>query len=202
MHIDVFTRHSADCPHKDDRYWKRCRCRKWFYIDSSRKRIPAMTRSWQEAEAKARKMEQEAEAREKAAAIGLILPATPTSKTVRQAVEHFLANKKQAGLSKNFLQKYNRELPHFANWCETRLLDFNSITLLQLEEYRATWTGTVTTRRKRQERLRSFFKYCLRHRWVSYNVASDLEPIKGNVAPKMPLEEVEYERVLAAVDNY
>ena len=52
--VSVFTRHTSDCPHKNDRYYKGkgCRCRKSLYIneDGKDRRISAKTRSWEQAE--------------------------------------------------------------------------------------------------------------------------------------------------------
>lgn len=42
----VFTRHSADCKHKTQRYYRECRCRKWIYVYGKNQRISARTRSW------------------------------------------------------------------------------------------------------------------------------------------------------------
>src|ERR1035437_9117318 len=50
--ITVFTRHAPDCPKKDDRYWRRCKCRKALYIyeDGRDRIVSAKTRSWEQAE--------------------------------------------------------------------------------------------------------------------------------------------------------
>ncbi len=54
--ITVYTRHTADCPNCKDRNWRKCRCRKAFYIYAGGKygRIPARTRCWEQAEEFAR----------------------------------------------------------------------------------------------------------------------------------------------------
>ena len=50
--ITVFTRHSADCPRRDEPQWKRCNCRKSLYIRENGKAayVSAKTRSWEQAE--------------------------------------------------------------------------------------------------------------------------------------------------------
>lgn len=50
--VTVYTRHTADCPKRDNRYWKRCKCRKSLYIyEKGRDRkVSAKTRSWEQAE--------------------------------------------------------------------------------------------------------------------------------------------------------
>ena len=32
MYVEVYVRHSSNCPHKANRYYKKCRCRKWLAI--------------------------------------------------------------------------------------------------------------------------------------------------------------------------
>ena len=43
--VNVFTRHSKGCPHRDDIYWRDCHCRKGIYIyhDGHDRRISAKT---------------------------------------------------------------------------------------------------------------------------------------------------------------
>ena len=192
MTVDVFVRHSTHCPHKDDRYWKRCKCRKWPYITGSRKPISAKTRFWDEAVKQARKIEEEYATQEQANSTspgGVTPPSHNTTNvtTVREAATAFLEDKEEQNLSKNWLQKYRRELPHFASWSErkVRYIDLRRVDLIALEDYRKTWTGAPATRRKRQERLRSFFRYCIRHRWIYHNVAGDLERIQTETPPKL-----------------
>lgn len=207
MTVDVFVRHATNCAHKTDRYYKRCRCRKWLYITGSRQPVAAKTRSWDAAVEKARKIEAEyAQANHTPTGGGAPLPSGPSDSitTVREAVQAFLANKEAQNVSPNWLQKYRRELPHFAQWCEqkVRYILLAQVDLIGLEEYRKTWTGAPATRRKRQERLRSFLSYCVRHRWVAYNAAADLELIKTKTPPKLPLTRAQFAAAVAAVERY
>jgi site-specific recombinase XerD len=208
MTVDVFVRHSTDCTHKDDRYWKRCRCRKWLYIQGTRKPISAKTRSWDEAAKQARKIEEEyanqAQANSTPAGGGTLPSPSLEVTTVREAVNKFLEDKEEQNVTKNWLQKYRRELPHFASWCErkVRYIELARLDLIGLEDYRKTWTGAPATRRKRQERLRSFFRYCIRHRWISYNVAADLERIQAKTPPKLPLTREEFATAVSGVERY
>jgi hypothetical protein len=50
--VTVYTRHTADCPKRVDRYWKRCKCREALYINENRRyrKVSAKTRSWERAE--------------------------------------------------------------------------------------------------------------------------------------------------------
>jgi len=59
--LTVYTRHSARCPKVDEPHWRRCRCWKWIQGTipgrAGSMRIAAKTRSWEQAEALARKYE-------------------------------------------------------------------------------------------------------------------------------------------------
>jgi site-specific recombinase XerD len=209
MTVDVFVRHSTDCAHQNDRYWKRCKCRKWLYVGGSRKPISAKTRSWDKASEKAREIETEYNKREQtnstpASSETPPSPSTTKVKTVREAVTAFLEDKQEQNVSKNWLQKYRRELPNFASWCErkVRYIELAQVDLIGLEDYRKTWTGAPATRRKRQERLRSLFRYCIRHRWIYHNVAADLQRIQTKTPPKLPLTREQFSAVMAAVESY
>lgn len=63
--LSVYTRHAQNCDHREDINWRRCRCPKWIQGVSPDGRGPiretAKTRSWEQAEAKVRRMEQAAD---------------------------------------------------------------------------------------------------------------------------------------------
>jgi site-specific recombinase XerD len=193
MYVEVYVRHSGKCPHKANRYYKKCRCRKWLAIAGQDKRLSAETRSWETAERKAREMSVSGETR-----------ATPSGEqTVKHATQAFIEDKAQQALSKNWQRKLTRELNDFAKWCDSQVaLRLSDVTLHRLEEYRKTWTGSPLTRRKRQERLRSFFLYCLRHKWVTENSAAHLSTIKISQAPTLPLTREQFETVMKAAHKY
>jgi hypothetical protein len=55
----VYARHTPDCHHNGDTKYRRCRCPKWIdgYTNAKRVRRSAGTRSWEQAERKARLIE-------------------------------------------------------------------------------------------------------------------------------------------------
>jgi site-specific recombinase XerD len=155
-----------------------------------RKRFSAKTRSWEAAERMAKEIN---------AGPG---PESP-ARSVREAVTAFLADKDQQALSKNWQRKLKRELADFAAWCQSRvILRLGDVTLHHLENCRATWTGAPITRRKRQERLRSFFLYCVRHKWAPENPAAHLSTIKVKQPPTMPLTREQFVSVMEAAEKY
>lgn len=61
VHVTVYTRHVPECPHVQERTWRKCRCHKWLYWANKgqRYRISAKTNFWATAEEEARRKEQE-----------------------------------------------------------------------------------------------------------------------------------------------
>jgi hypothetical protein len=60
--LTIYTRHAGDCDYRDDMNWRRCRCPKWIrgVLPNGRNlRTAAKTRSWEQAEKYARKLEAE-----------------------------------------------------------------------------------------------------------------------------------------------
>jgi len=59
MHLFVYTRHSAKCPRRHDRFWRRCHCPKWIrgFLEGKPIRASAWTTDWEKAQSKAREME-------------------------------------------------------------------------------------------------------------------------------------------------
>ena len=157
------------------------------------KRLSAQTRSWETAERKARETSIPCESR----------ATTTGDQIVKQATQAFIEDKAQQALSKNWQRKLTRELNDFSKWCDSQVaLRLSDVTLHRLEEYRKTWTGSPLTRRKRQERMRSFFLYCLRHKWVTENPAAYLSTIKISQAPTLPLTREQFEGVMKAAHRY
>src|SRR5690348_9423562 len=116
MEASVYVNHSKNCPHKADRFYRRCKCRKWFYVAGSRQRISARTRSWSAADKKLANLKQQHEQPEDTGHGGNRSPAEVNPDTVREAVSKFLENKRQEGLSTAWERKLKRELLDFAAW--------------------------------------------------------------------------------------
>lgn len=84
--LNVYTRHASDCGHIADLTWRRCRCPKWIrgvLPNGDAIRESAKTRSWEQAERRARE-------REAAADPNSPTLAKPQRATVKDAVEFFL----------------------------------------------------------------------------------------------------------------
>jgi len=175
-----------DCPHRSDRFFKRCRCRKWITLLGAHLR--AGTRCWEVAQRKARILAEKSNA---------------TDMPVAEAVRLFIEDQEQQGHSKNWQYKHRRELNQFAEFCAAQAMRMTSdVTLQHVEEFRKTWSDGGTTRKKRQERIRQFFRYCLKHDWCSRNVAADLSKIKVHPTATLPLTREQFAAALAAAAKY
>lgn len=191
MEAIVYTQHSPKCPHKAKRYYRKCNCRKWIYEAVTRRRRTAGTRSWEQAERVARQLTGEATATDYG------------GKTVGKAVKLFLEDKHEQAVSKNWEGKLKRELQALDEWAgRIGVALLSELTLERLEQFRKEWKGAPVTRRKRQERLRSFFLYCAKHKWVTENVAANLSTIKVTDPPTLPLTKEQFASVLEAVPRY
>ena len=89
----VYSRHAPECAHKDEIKYRRCRCPKWIdgYVDGKRTRQSANTRSWEQAEHKARLMEEASDPTKLS---------QPVVTTIAKAVEAFMADEQGRNLSK------------------------------------------------------------------------------------------------------
>jgi integrase/recombinase XerD len=175
MDAYVFALHSSKCPHRKNKYYRKCRCRKWIYEFGARKRYSAKTRSWERAEA----------------LIAGDVAEKPKGVTLKDAVDQFLTDKRNQNVSKAWLGKFELLLE---GWAPER--EIASLTLRDLETFRDTWTGAPITKRKKQERLRSFFHYCVKHRWIPYNLAGDLSRIRIDQKPTEPLTKEAFAELL------
>jgi integrase len=188
MQISVYTRHSPKCSHRADSHYRRCRCPKWHYCAEWRKtQRSARTRSWAEAEARARKLE---------APLG----AQPVA--LADAIKGYLADILARGLTGNYHGKLTRELADLQRFCDlAHVTEVSAILLKHLEEFRSTWKGSSGTRSRQQQRLRGFFSYCVRHGWITINQAKHLSPIKIKASPTRPFTKEEYATILAGAPD-
>lgn len=141
------TRHSAECDHAGNTQWRRCRCPKWVrdVLTNGRSiRESAETRSWEQAERFARKMEADANPTS-------VDPVQPRKTTVVEAISKF-PNDEEAGGLEHSSRKKSRTLfeSQFLPFCEAhKLTRIDLLMRVDMTEFRSTWNnGDVTTHRK------------------------------------------------------
>ncbi|WP_348266518.1 site-specific integrase [Edaphobacter sp. DSM 109919] len=203
--ITIFVRHSANCPHVDDHFYKRCQCRKSlrYFHDGKQRTVSAKTRSWALAEEAKRKLEGIFRSADTANPVGTVTVEGEGKATIERAVELFLSDKRSQGLDSEVLKKYERELGRFSDFMKRRSRYFPSeIRLEDLTEFRAGWDAqypSSTTRGKVQERLRAFLRYCYESQLIDR--VPRLSPIRVDEVPTLPLSAAQYQKLLNAVAN-
>ena len=111
MQTHVYTRHKSQCPHRAKPAHRGCRCPKWIYVERTRQRISAKTRSWEAAEEKARvladgkpaaKNTDEVIEEDKPVAVADV---AEKKTTIYEAIEQFLEDKRVQNLAESTLYK-------------------------------------------------------------------------------------------------
>lgn len=191
--LSVYTRHYPPCLHTDIHY-RRCRCPKWIRGPLEAQgliRKSAKTRNWSKAERLARELERRAE--------------FPGVIEVKEAVRAYLADQAARKLSPPTLTPIRALFERrFLPWCEAhQLARLDAIRTPQLKDFRSTWECNARTARRRHERLRSFFAFCMSNGWLLTNPTDGLKkPIAPRTVPTDYFNRREFQRILGATYEY
>lgn len=202
--VTVFVRHSRNCKYFGDETCRKCRCRKhlrWTH-GGKQYRQAAKTRSWEQAEESRDKLRgQFAAASGKP--IGGVRVLADSRKTIEQALQLFVSDKRNEGVGGDVLKKYSRELGRFQEFMEKRGKFFpNEVASEDLTEFRAGWEQTYPsthTRSRVLTRLRAFLRYCYDRVWMER--IPKIASIKIEERPTLPLTDPEYEKLLKAIPD-
>jgi integrase len=148
-------------------------------------------RNWSKAERLARELERRAE--------------FPGVIDVKEAVRAYLADQAARKLSPPTLTPIRALFErHFLAWCEAhQLACLDAIRTPQLKEFRCAWECNARTARRRHERLRSFFAFCISNGWLLANPTDGLKrPIAPRTVPTDYFNRREFQRILDATDEY
>lgn len=193
--LRLIRRHLKTCRYSSSRY-RRCACPIHVYgtLGGERIRQALDLTSWEAAS-------ELVTAWSASGQIGVIRPDIPP---LKEAVDKFLADAKAQQLNWETLRKYETLLQRrFLPWCESkgyRLL--KQVNAAALVEFRKTWEDSPRYAAKNIERLRSFFRFCQRLKWVSDNPALAVKPPTARPNPTLPFTNAEMKRILAACDKY
>lgn len=193
--LAMYRRHRKRCPHQHEgRAYRRCQCTIWVdgTLHDVKIRKSLDVRDWQQAQSLVRKWEAENRQTEK----------VPKA-TVTQAWQDFLADAQVRGLRDSTLRKYRllkRQMDDFAG--SSGLSYVADLDLATLGRFRSTWKDGPRSSAKKLERLRAFFRFAQKRKWVSENPAADLKAPKIPLCPTMPFDCDEIVRTLAAVEQY
>ncbi|WP_348261797.1 tyrosine-type recombinase/integrase [Telmatobacter sp. DSM 110680] len=202
--ITIFVRHGNDakgnpCKYSGDEFSRRCNCRKHFRWtqNGTQYRRKAGTRSWEEAEEIKRQLQDQL--------AGRIPEQRPEDnvRTVTEAIDLFITDKKVRGVSDGVVARYRSELGRFQVYCEgENAFTVTRITRELLTGYASTWEEhypSSNTRASVRERLRSFLRYCFECRWLDRIPA--VPKVEANEPPTLPLTDAEYAKILRTIDS-
>jgi integrase len=195
--VFVYARHTEDCDHHDDIRYRRCRCPKWIdgYVQGKRIRRSAKTRSWEQAERKARLL---ADAAEPGA------PSPITAVKIADAVAAFSNDEQGRNLSKETTKQTKTLLErHLLSWSKQRgLTNLQDITATELVAFRATWKNNGLTANRKLSRLTGFFAFCIQNGWLSDNPATKLRRATSNSVPTDWFSRAEFRLIVDATYAY
>lgn len=194
--ITVFVRHSAGCKYAGDDFSKRCNCKKHLRWSQNGKqhRMKTGSRSWAGAEDKKRELE--------AQLTGQRTPAQNTApRTLADAIEIFMTDKKTQGITADVLGRYERELSRLRDFAEHKgVFTAAGLSRELLIEYKADWGDLYpsgNTQASVQARLKNFLRFCFDSQWM--NRIPKLSRVKVDEVPTLPLTDEEYKLLLKTV---
>src|SRR5262249_9291842 len=147
---------------------------------------------WEQAVANRRLVENKFSASTKP--VGDVRIQNDSRKTLEQAVELFLSDKRNEGVNEQVVKKYERELGRLQQFLAQRSKFFPSeIAPEDLTEFRAGWEQlypSTHTRSRVLTRLRAFLRYCFDRAWIDR--IPKIASIKIEECPTLPFTDAEY----------
>ncbi|MGA2169982.1 MAG: site-specific integrase [Terracidiphilus sp.] len=224
--ISVFTRHSADCPKKADRFWRRCSCRKSLYIYEAGKAsfMSARTRSWEKAQkladaeldkrdpVKIRLREIEAQEAAKRAAEAAAEAAKATERlTIQAALREWdlETHKKHVLGSALTIRTFMRKVEAWAK--EKGLVYLDEVTRESLRQWKVRWSPNADrlddrmgdrTQSQFQGRLQEFFGWAYNNEKIDRDPSAALLRVSVKVEPTQPTTPEQFEELLATLPKY
>ncbi len=197
LNVHVYNRHRKSCTHRA-RDWKKCDCPKWitWHRDGEEHRISADTGDWNIAAGKAHKIEMQF--RE------TLDPKPAQEQSIEAAIKLFLADKTSQQLRDSTVSKITTVFQkQFLAWCnENKLYLLREITLPHLQLWRSTWADGALASKKKQERVRGFFWFCVRNKWITDNPSLGLSRIKADSHVPDYFTHEQYIQITSAADKF
>lgn len=191
----LYRRHRAECKHRSFRE-RRCGCPIYVRgtLAGTSIRMSLDQTSWDAASKIVGRWIE-------AGAIGQI--EEQRHQTVAQAIAAFHADAADRGLSADTRNKYKLLLGRLEQFAvDQKIALLRDLNLDLLTRFRATWPGEALTKSKHQERVRAFFGWCSKRKWIEDNPAEHLTTIRVRPVPTMPFPIEEWQRIVKALDVY
>jgi integrase len=124
--------------------------------------------------------------------------------TLQSCSDAYLANRRARNIAESTLRKYKtfaKQLKEFGDAKGYVLID--QFSTVDMDEFYGGWPDGVRAKAKKLERLKGFFNFCVKRKWLRENPAADLDPPvgAGAAANKIPLSDAELTRVYEACDR-
>jgi integrase/recombinase XerD len=122
------------------------------------------------------------------------------SLSVEEACAKFLADCKARNLSMAIIKKYRYVTKELVERFSGRSV--RGISVDDVREMRNGWKYAPLTAVKRLEYVRTIFSFCVSSGWMQVNPAKGIKPPQVRPTPTLPFSEVEWERIVWALDSY
>ena len=196
--LGLYRRHQTHCPHLlKGRAHLRCPCPLWAdgRMNGERVHKALGTTDWQKAQQIVRELETGASCSNTRTQVGPI--------TLNQAWQRFLDDLDSRKLHPATIRKYRllqKQMEGFAAHEGTHFL--GQLDIDTMGEFRGGWKDGALSASKKLERLKAFFKFAVKRKWIAESPVSDLKAPKVSLKPTMPFTHEEVSRILEAVDVY
>lgn len=180
--LTVYRRHRAKCKFKSRR--AKCSCPIWTQgtLHGEKIRQSLDLTNWEASQKLVRDWE---------------IHGRANTMSLLDACDRFIAQGEANGLSVDTISRHKllkREFEAFFGDIQLR-----AITLDDVSRFRESWKMSAITARKKIERLRSFFKFCVDRDWIEKNPAKGLKLPKETTIQVKPYEPAELEKIEWAI---
>lgn len=123
--------------------------------------------------------------------------------TLAVAIGQYVRDKSAQSVTVAYVSHVERLLErNLLPWCLGEgLVYLDQITLAAVERYRQTWKSVNYGRQYQQGKMKEFFGYCVRHKWISDNPFELLSPVKVRKVPTGYFTQEEMGRILASCSD-
>jgi site-specific recombinase XerD len=120
------------------------------------------------------------------------------------ATDAYLANRVNRNIEPSTLRKYNTFVKQFRDFANDKgYVLIEQVQITDMDEFYSRWRDGARAKAKKLERLKGFFNFCVKRKWITESPASDLEaPVgSGKPANRMPFLDVELVKIYEACDK-
>ena len=219
MPLNLYRRHRGNCAagHPEEsrsgemqersKKWKRCDCQIYAAGTLAGKFGRRGTRKWIWQEAKAVAVAWEATGTWNLTNVPAQAPPlieeTPAI-TVVDATKSYVDSRRNRGIAPPTLAKYQTLVNQILTYCDScGYVKLEQLTVTDMDRFYESWKDGKRSKAKKLERLKGFIKFCVKRKWLTEDIADDLEAPEGSSIPadKLPFTDAEMQRIYAACDK-